>query len=338
MRRIGSVAILAIVGLLAVAGSAPASTLAVDRGGTLRFTAADGEVNHVDLSDPLAVQTVVTDSGSTITVGNGCMHVTPHQATCAMPANFDQDVAIVLADGDDFAHAFKLTTGHIAIDGGSGADTIEDLPQFGAEVSGGTGNDTITVHPNFGGSVDVHGGAGNDTIHAISASGVVRGDAGADQITLSTFVEPPAGFSAAYGGAGNDTVSAGGPTDMSLIDGGFGADTISTATFSEVATIRGGWGADTITAVDGTSVILGGLGADVIDGGGDSDTINCGFGVDQYLAYAGDAAATARSRCPDRGRRVRGARLSDQPAAGPRRRGGRGYPPARESPAPSSGR
>ena len=69
MRRIGSVSVLAIAGLLAVAGSASASTLALDRDGTLRFTAARGEVNHVDLSDPLAVQTVVTDSGSTITAG-----------------------------------------------------------------------------------------------------------------------------------------------------------------------------------------------------------------------------------------------------------------------------
>jgi Ca2+-binding RTX toxin-like protein len=298
MRSTGAASVLAIAGLLAVAGSASASTLAVDRGGTLRFTAAPREANHVELSDPLAVQTVVTDSGSIITAGNGCVQVTPHQATCAMPASFDQDVAIVLADGDDFAHAFKLTTGYIAIDGGSGADTIEDLPQFGAEVTGGTGNDTITVHPNFGGSVDVHGDAGNDTIDAISASGLVRGDAGADQITLSTFVEPPAGFSAAYGGAGDDAISASGPTDMSLIDGGFGDDTISSATFSEVATMRGGWGADTITAVDGTSLILGGFGADVIDGGGDSDTINCGFGVDQYVAHAGDTVSGCEIAVP----------------------------------------
>jgi Ca2+-binding RTX toxin-like protein len=300
MRSIGAVSVLAIVGTLAVAGSASASTLAVDRDGTLRFTAARGEVNHVDLSDPLAVQTVVTDSGSTITAGNGCVQVTPHEATCPMPANFNQDVAIELADGDDFAHAFKLTTGHIAIDGGPGADTIEDLPQFGAEVTGGTGNDTITVHPNFGGSVDVHGDTGNDTITAIVASGVVRGDAGADQITLSTFVETPTGFSAAYGGAGNDTISASGPTDMSLIDGGFGADTISTATFSHVAVMRGGWGNDAITAVDGTSQILGGLGADVVDAGGDGDgdTINCGLGLDQYVDYPGDTVASCEIALP----------------------------------------
>jgi Ca2+-binding RTX toxin-like protein len=298
MRFMGSGSVLAIAGLLAVAGSASASTLAVDRGGTLRFTAAAGEVNSVNATDLNGPATAVTDPGSIITVGNGCIQVTPHEGQCPLPANFQQDLAIDLGDGDDFAHAFKLSTGHIAISGGSGADTIEDLPQFGADVTGGSGNDTITVHPNFGGSVDVHGDTGNDAITAISASGVVRGDAGADQITLSTFVEPPAGFSAAYGGFGNDTIAATGPTDMSLIDGGFGNDTISTAAFSEVATIRGGWGADTITAVDGTSLILGGIGADVIDGGGDGDTINCGLGLDQYVQHAGDTVSNCEIALP----------------------------------------
>jgi Ca2+-binding RTX toxin-like protein len=297
MRSMGAVSVLAIAGMLALAGSASASTLAVDGGGTLRFSAAHGEVNHVDLTDTGGLQTVVTDSGSIITVGAGCVQVTPHQGACPLPG-ISQEVAIDLADGNDFVHAFKLSLGHVAIDGGPGADTIEDLPQFGADVTGGTGNDTITVHPNFGGSVDVHGDPGNDTITAISASGVVRGDAGADQITLQTFVEPPAGFSAAYGGAGDDTVSASGPTDMSLIDGGFGADTISTATFSEVAAIHGGWGADTITAVDGTSQILGGFGADVIDGGGDGDTIDCGPGLDQYVQYPGDTVAGCEIALP----------------------------------------
>jgi Ca2+-binding RTX toxin-like protein len=297
MRSIGSVSALAIAGLLAVAGSAAASTLTVDRGGTLRFTAAKGEVNRVDLTDSGGLQTVVTDGGSIITVGDGCVQVSPHQGACPLPG-ISQEVAIDLADGNDFAHAFKFTLGHIAVSGGPGADIIEDLPEFGADVTGGTGNDTITVHPNFGGSVDVHGDAGSDTINALSASGVVRGDAGADHITLTTFVEPPAGFSAAYGGVGDDTIAASGPTDMSLVDGGFGADTISTATFSEVAEIRGASGADTITAADGTSLITGGLGADVIDGGGDGDTINCGLALDQYVVYVGDAVSGCEIAVP----------------------------------------
>jgi Ca2+-binding RTX toxin-like protein len=291
MRIIG-LSVLAIAGVLAVAGSAAASTLAVDGSGTLRFTAGRGEINHVDLGDPNGLQTIVTDTGSNVVVGAGCVQVTPHQGACPLPASKNQAVAINLGDGDDFAHAFKFTTGHIAISGGSGADTIEDLPQFGADVSAGAGDDTITVHPNFGGVVGVHGDAGDDTITAITASGIVDGDAGDDQIALNTFVEPPAGFTAAYGGAGGDTISASGPTDMSLIDGGMGDDAISTANFAEVAEIRGGLGADTIDSVFGTSLISGGLGSDTVDGGGGGDTLNCGLGQDQYVAYAGDTVSS----------------------------------------------
>jgi Ca2+-binding RTX toxin-like protein len=296
--RIICLSVLAIASVLAVVGSASASTLAVGGDGTLRFAAARGEVNHVDLNDLDGLQTVVTDTGSTIAVGAGCVAVTAHQGACPLPPNNDQAVAIDLADGDDFAHAFKFSTGHIAIDGGAGDDTIEDLPQFGADVTGGTGSDTITVHPNFGGSVDVDAGAGNDEIDAISASGIVRGGIGADHITLTTFVEPPAGFSAAYGGAGDDAISASGPTDMSLIDGGIGDDAISTANFAEVAEIRGGLGADTIASVFGTSLISGGLGNDTVDGGGDGDTLNCGLGQDQYVSYAGDSVSSCELALP----------------------------------------
>ena len=67
------------------------------------------------------------------------------------------------------------------------------------------------MHPNFGGGADVHGDEGNDTITAISASGVVSGDANNDVITLSTMVNPPSGPpSAAYGGVGSDKIVANG--------------------------------------------------------------------------------------------------------------------------------
>jgi Ca2+-binding RTX toxin-like protein len=292
VRPIGSFSVLAIAGMLAFVGSASASTLAVDRGGTLRFSAGWWEANHVNATDVgTGGATVVTDPGSIIHVGNGCVQVTPHEGSCPLPANFEQDLAIYLGDRNDFAHAFKLSLGHIAISGGTGADTIEDLPELGADVSGGPGDDEITVHPNFGGVVDVHGDSGRDTISAISASGVVDGDSGDDQITLTTFVEPSPGASAAYGGWGDDTISAEGATSMGLIDGGVGDDTVTTGALALVAEIRGGFGADEITSLNGTSQISGGFGPDSIDGGGEGDTINCGFGIDKYVQYAGDTVS-----------------------------------------------
>lgn len=244
--------------------------------------------------------TVVTDRGSIIHVGTGCIQVTPHQGRCPLPDGFaDQDLAITLADGDDFARAFKGSFGRIAISGGTGADTIEDLPQSGADVSGGPGADIITGHPNSGGRVDLHGDGGRDSITAISASGVVHGDAGKDHITLTNFGEavPPAS-SAAYGGGGADTISAGDGTFMGLIDGGFGADVITTGALAFVSEIDGGAGADTITSLNGTSQINGGFGPDVVDGGGNGDTIDCGFGLDRYVQYAGDAVSNCEIPVP----------------------------------------
>ena len=286
--------------LFGTAASASASKLWVDPSGTLRFSAGVGEVNQVDATDlGMGGATVVTDPGSTVHVGVGCVALTAHQGRCPLPASQNQNVRIDLADLDDSVHAFKLSTGSIRISGGAGNDAIEDLPQSGAAVSGGVGADTITVHPNFGGRVDVHGDAGNDSITAISAAGIVEGGADRDAITLTNFVDPFSGpGSAAYGGLGNDTILANGATSASLVDGGDGGDRISTDGFAIVARMDGGDGKDRITSTNVTgggmpflypAQINGGADPDVIDGGGDGDTINCGLGVDHYAVYAGDA-------------------------------------------------
>jgi Ca2+-binding RTX toxin-like protein len=289
VRPIGSISVLAIVGTLGLAAGASASTLAVDRGGTLHFDAGRGEANNVDLRDGGGL-TTVTDSGSTIHAGNGCTQVSAHEATCPLPPNFgDQDVVMTLADRNDVARASKLTFGHIAIDGGSGNDTIGDFPQSGADVDGGLGDDTITVRPNFGGSVDVHGDLGRDSITATAASGTVDGGAGDDDITLTNFVNPA--VSAAYGGLGDDTITADQATDMGLIDGGLGDDRISTGPLAVVARLTGGFGDDRIVSANGTSTISGGFGRDFIDGGDQGDTIDCGAGIDRFVQYAGDTVS-----------------------------------------------
>jgi Ca2+-binding RTX toxin-like protein len=288
VRPIGSISVLAVVGGLALAASASASTLAVS-GGTLRFDAAKGEANNVDLRDG-AGQTTVTDSGSIIHAGAGCTQVTPHEASCPLPPGFEaQDVVMKLGDRNDVARAFKVNFGHVAIDGAAGDDTIDDAPQSGADVDGGLGDDTITVHPNFGGSVDVHGGLGRDSITATSASGTVDGGVGDDDITLVTFVNPS--VSAAYGGLGDDTITADQATNMGLIDGGLGDDRIATGPLAVVAQLTGGVGDDRIVSQNGTSTISGGFGRDFIDGHDEGDTIDCGSGIDRYVPYAGDTVS-----------------------------------------------
>jgi Ca2+-binding RTX toxin-like protein len=278
---------------LAAASAASASTLAVDANGTIHFTAARGEANAVNATDVGFGNTiVVTDTGSDIKVGSGCVAVTSHEGRC--PYQLGQHLVVDLGDRDDSARAFTFgLLDRVRVTGGSGDDTIEDSPQFGAEVSGGLGDDTILVHPNFGGSVDVHGDWGNDSITAVSASGVVNGDAGDDEITLATFLNPPGGTSAAYGGFGDDSITANGITFMSLIDGGFGDDTITTTDSAVALVMNGGFGRDAITArADHAEEINGGSGSDVVDGGGGRDTIDCGFGFDRYAVYDGDTATS----------------------------------------------
>jgi Ca2+-binding RTX toxin-like protein len=296
VRAIGSISVLTIVGALALAAGASASTLAVDRSGTLRFDAAKGEANNVDLRDG-GGQTTVTDSGSIIHAGNGCTQVTPHQASCPLPGGFgDQNVVMTLADRNDVATASKIGFGSIAVDGGAGDDTIGDFPQSGANVDGGLGDDTITVRPNFGGAVDVNGGLGRDTITATSASGSVDGGIGDDAITLTNFVNPS--VSAAHGGLGDDTITADQATDMGLIDGGFGDDRISTGPLALVAQLTGGFGDDRIVSQHGTSTISGGFGRDFIDGGDENDTIDCGAGADRFVKYAGDTVSNCEIAQP----------------------------------------
>jgi Ca2+-binding RTX toxin-like protein len=289
VRPIGSISVLAIVGTLALAATASASTLAVDGGGVLRFDAAKGEANNVDLRDG-GGQTTVTDSGSIIHAGNGCTQVAPHEAACPLPGGFgDQDVIMTLADRNDVARAFKFSFGHVAVDGGAGNDTIADFPKSGVDVDGGLGDDTITVRPNFGGVVDVHGGLGRDSITPIATSGTVDGGLGDDDITLTNIVNPA--VSAAYGGLGDDTITADQGTDMGLIDGGLGDDRISTGPLAVVARLTGGLGDDRIVSQHGTSTISGGFGRDFIDGGDEGDTIDCGFGIDRFVEYAGDTVS-----------------------------------------------
>jgi Ca2+-binding RTX toxin-like protein len=289
VRPIGSISVLAVLGGLALAGSASASTLAVDGGGVLRFDAAKGEANNVDLRDG-GGQTTVTDSGSIIHAGNGCTQITPHEASCPLPGGFgDQNVVMNLGDRNDVAVAGKISFGHIAIDGGAGNDTISDSPQSGADVDGGLGDDAITVRPNFGGAVDVHGGLGRDSITATAASGSVDGGPGEDVITLTNFVNPA--VSAAHGGLGDDTITADQGTNMGLIDGGLGDDRISTGPQAVVAQLTGGFGDDRIVSQNGTSTISGGFGRDFIDGHDEGDTIDCGSGVDRYVQYAGDTVS-----------------------------------------------
>src|SRR4051794_21121040 len=99
----------ALLGMLALAAPASASTVSLD--GALIYTAAPGETNaltmtYVDESEAIAAsKTIVHDPGATITPGANCESVDAHTATCDSNNPFQlEEVDISLLDGDDTVH------------------------------------------------------------------------------------------------------------------------------------------------------------------------------------------------------------------------------------------
>jgi Ca2+-binding RTX toxin-like protein len=99
-----------------------------------------------------------------------------------VPGGFgDQDVVLTLADRNDAARAFKVSFGHIAIDGGAGNDTISDAPQSGANVDGGLGDDRISTGP-LAVVAQLTGGFGDDRIVSQNGTSTISGGFGRDFI------------------------------------------------------------------------------------------------------------------------------------------------------------
>ena len=131
------------------------------------------ETNDVTITanDGLTELTI-TDPGATISVGSGCLSVSPNQAKCSL--DFEVDVEVRLGDGND-----TLVLDYD--DGGSGA--------FCAYF-GGTGNDTILGGgSSFSSSEFLIGGPGNDALRGRVGDDTLKGGAGADVMSGGTSPE-----------------------------------------------------------------------------------------------------------------------------------------------------
>ena len=71
-----------LVAMLAVAGGASASTVAVNQAGVLRLDAKFHEVNGVTLREQFPDQAYVVDDTAGLTAGSGCVQVSPTRAQC----------------------------------------------------------------------------------------------------------------------------------------------------------------------------------------------------------------------------------------------------------------
>jgi hypothetical protein len=253
-----------LVAMLALAGSASASTLAVNQAGVLRLDARFGEVNGVKFSEGSPFGTyVVEDSAGLTAVGPECTQVSPFQGQCLIadatgtPIN---KVVLDLGNRDDtstVATVFGFVP--VEVDGGFGDDTLSGGAQDGYTVKGGPGDDKIEGIKTNADPIDINGGLGNDTISTSGTfvGGTVRGGFGTDTITL--------------GGDANDIVA---------------------------ATVEGGPGPDVITG--GAKIVgpvFGGFGNDYIDLPRAS-SIDCGFGRDSYGVYEGQTATRCERPLP----------------------------------------
>ena len=255
-------ALIGLVLFLAVLGApcAQAATVSVI-GSTLTFTGAPGEANHVTIN----FTGEVMDMGAPLTPGSGCGVGGPGWVLCGGTL---ETFNIDLGDQDDYVLLFATYGHHATINGGAGADTIEDKEDT-ATIDGGPGNDQIT---DFGGGDDViKGGLGDDSLWGGGEEGSLDGQAGADTIhgnaDYSSRTNPVTVTTDGVADDGesgeNDNVLEG-----STVIGGSAADHL---TLGSAASLHGGGGNDILHGSEQDDWIDGGPGADLMDGEGGVD-------------------------------------------------------------------
>jgi Ca2+-binding RTX toxin-like protein len=277
MRRISLALAIALVALVA---AAPASASdAWVSGPTLFYVAAPGETNDLELSTGPGGTTIV-DTGAVIVPGAGCTAVSPTEVTC--PEGL---VSARLRDGDDTG---TTLSGHHAILGGPGNDTLTHCSQCSGAFYGNDGDDQL-VGGDLSGILD--GGAGNDTIEGGAGDERLFGQTGNDLITGGAgadLIAPGPGTDGVDGGADRDTLGywlARGPMLVDLKSGvavGAGPDQ-----FDNVESVVGSRFGDDLRGNGLVNRILGGGGPDVLRGRGASDFLFAGGGRDVVYSHDG---------------------------------------------------
>ena len=137
-------------------------------------------------------------------------------------------------------------------------------------VRGNQGADTITINDELPLPTSIFGGAGPDTIVGSPGRDSIYGGAGGDSISGL------AGNDLIFGEDGLDIINGGANNDT--IYGGGGADSISGDTGNDF--IRGNAGNDTLFGNDGNDRLFGDAGNDLLRGDAGRDTFDGGIGSD----------------------------------------------------------
>jgi Ca2+-binding RTX toxin-like protein len=301
----------------------------------VRYVADPGETNDVTITANNGLtELTITDPGATISVGPGCLSVSPNQAKCSL--DFEVDLDVRLGDGND-----TLLLDYD--DEGSGA--------FCAYF-GGTGNDTILgAGSSFSSSESLIGGPGNDTLRGRAGEDTLKGGAGADVMSggtstaceflgcfpnadTVTYAGRTTDVSAVADGVADSGAASEGDLikrDIEVIIGGSGDDVLGGKTIN-VRTFRGDgkfrYGME-LRGRDGADVLRGDRSRDFLTGGGGDDVLRGKTAGDWLSGNHGDDQLFG-GRGHDR---MHGGRGQDQLFARDGKRdqvgGGRGHDEAR---------
>jgi Ca2+-binding RTX toxin-like protein len=287
-----------LVGALATAPPALASTARVSGGDTVRVAETGNETNAIEVSYDAGLDLyTVADTAAPLTPSGTCTTVDTHTASC--PGMGIKTISVDTADRDDsITLDTKTIPGTVteSLDGGSSNDTVTGANSPGT-VRGGSGNDRVT------GRGTVEGGSGNDVVSGSPLADNIRGSGGTDVLDGGTGPDDIAGGSSTDtlvypairlngvnvtvgSGNGND----GGPEDQSgsrrdtvhgdveIVVGTNHNDVLVGDGSSETLVALGGddlvagnSGGDTVLGFDGNDLLIGEAGNDLIRGGPGAD-------------------------------------------------------------------
>ena len=240
--------IAAVLALAALPATASAATVSKQDATTLRYAAAPGITDSLQLK--------LTDSNTKIMFDRSAAPEGTASIGCDAPSGGDVKcsragitrVVVTLGDGDDLLNVLNPVDFPLAID-----------------ADGGTGDDRI-----IGGTAadKLGGGPGGDLISGLGSADDIAGGSGFDGVSFSG----SAGVTVSLDDTANDGAAAGAE----------GANV-----HSDVEDVSGTQGNDVLTGSDAANVLTGLGGDDRVDGRGGLDLFDLGTGADVALARDG---------------------------------------------------
>ena len=298
-------AVAAVASFFALTALGGSGTVA---GGSLSYTAASGEVNHITVSVS-GGSLLIDDPTGGVTALGGCV-ASGTQLNCGPVSALTGPMVISAGDSNDTVTidaSVNSTIPSITVNGGTGNDTLRNNSNRSVTFIGGLGDDTITGLGNHD-TVDYSSSANG--VNVDLAAGTATGD-GTDELTNigdvigSSHDDTIAGDDRPndlQGGGGIDTVDYSGVTSTSAngITLTLGVPAIVPGTTSAGADTLGGFenviGSpynDSINGDANGNTIEGSAGDDTIDGVGGQDTVSyahspAGVSVDLGSGLASD--------------------------------------------------